>query len=146
MSVVVLLTAGVVVVVSLITGNDDAQAQAVTLSAGIAQTICYEPGGSMHANLIEGNRLPVLTVYAYLPSKGTGGAINVVQTVTGQKSRIGFFLGGAFSSESAETAQRYFLPDGPEISEGGICYQLTLLGNEGSSARVELGISDPMEN
>ena len=118
----------------------------VTLTAEVPQTVCFDPADPGMPDLLAARRLPVLAVHTYEPVVGAAGQVLVTLVGTDQSTRIGFFPGGAFVAETTADARRFFLPHAAGIAAESYCYEMTLLGGEKSTARVELELSDALKN
>ncbi len=141
-----ILSGGVIATLVVLTGGAQPEADMVTLTADVPQTVCFDPADPGMPDLLAARRLPVLAVYAYEPVVGAAGQVLVTLVGTDQSTRIGFFPDGAFAAESTADARRFFLPHAPGIAAENYCYDLTLLGGERSTARVELELSDALKN
>jgi hypothetical protein len=142
----IMLAGAVAAILVVLAGGLPPEADMVTLTAEVPQTLCFDPEAQGMPDLLAGRRLPVLTVLAYDPAAGAAGQILVTLVGTSQSTRIGFFPGGAFSAGSAADARKSYLPQASDKPVKNYCYELTLLGSEGATAQVDLEISDPLEN
>lgn len=143
---IIMLAGAVAAILVVLVGGLQPEAEMVTLTAEVPQTLCFDPEAQGMPDFLMGRRLPVLAVLNYEPADGGAGQILVTLVGTDQSTRIGFFPGGAFSAGSAVDARRSYLPQALDKPVKNFCYELTLLGGAGATALVDLEISDLQEN